>query len=323
MYRKISAIVIPTIIAVGIITFMVYQTWGTLIQALHHLVPGWLAIAIVICLVAWILRGWRYSTIVSSLGYPIRLAVSTSCIFVSQTANLIIPARLGDFVRVFILKHEYSTTYSEGVSSIVVERVFDIFTVAILGAIALPFILDVPSWFSVVIVLPIIAGAVFFVFLFCTGKCTAENKYIRIVLTMLHEIRKASLSVRSLLVLSTSSIIIWLLDVLVCVSVVLMLGQSIPFPVVVLAIVIGNLVKAVPITPGGVGTYELALTGVFTLTGIPWEMAFLIAVIDHLIKNLVTLAGGVFSIYYLGDWVIPTMKSAFARKMTGGTETER
>lgn len=324
MYRKISAIVIPTVIAVGIIVYMLYQTWDTLLQALHHLVPGWLAIAVAICLVAWVLRGWRYRTIVSSLGYPIRLMVSTACIFVSQTANLIIPARLGDFVRVFILKHEYFTTYSEGVSSIVVERIFDVFTVAILGAIAIPFILNVPSWVYAVTILPIVAGAVFFVFLFCTGKCTAENKYIRIVLTMLHEIRKASLSVRSLFVLSASSIVIWLFDIFVCVAVVLMLGQNVAFPVVVLAIVIGNLVKAVPLTPGGMGTYELALAGVFfTLGGIPWEMAFLIGFIDHLIKNLVTLGGGIASIYYFGDWVVPSIKSAFNSKMTEGKTHER
>jgi len=320
MYRKISAIVVPALLAIGIIAYMLYQTWDTLIQALHHIVPAWLAIAIVICIIAWISRGWRYRTIVSSLGYPVRLSVSTACIFVSQTANLIIPARLGDFVRVFILKHEYSTTYSEGVSSIVVERVFDIFTVAILGAVSIPFILNVPPWVYAFTILPIVVGAAFFVFLFCTGKCTAENKYIRIVLTMLHEIRKASLSIRSLAVLSASSIVIWLFDILVCVAVVLMLGQSVPFPIVVLAIVIGNLVKAVPLTPGGMGTYELALAGVFfSLGGIPWEMAFLIGFIDHLIKNLVTLAGGIVSIYYFGDWVIPSIKTAFNSKVGGGS----
>jgi len=319
MYRKISAIAIPTIIAVGIIAYMLYQSWDTLIQALHHVVAGWLAIAVVICLVAWVLRGWRYRTILVSLGYPVRLFVSTACIFVSQTANLIIPARLGDFVRVFILKHEHSTTYSEGVSSIVVERVFDIFTVAILGAVAIPFILNVPPWVYVITILPIIAGGAFFVFLFYTGKYTAKNKYIRIVLTMLHEIRKASLSVRSLAVLSASSIVIWLFDVFVCIAVVLMLGQNVPFPIVVLAIVIGNLVKAVPLTPGGMGTYELALAGVFfTLGGIPWEMAFLVGFIDHLIKNLVTLAGGIVSIYYFGDWVIPSIKTALTAKLGGG-----
>jgi len=322
MYRKISAIVIPTLIAVGIIVYMIYQVWDNLLQALRHIVPAWLAIAVIICLIAWILRGWRYQIILKSLAYRVSLAVSAACIFVSQTANLVIPARLGDFVRVFILNHEFTTTYSEGVSSIVVERVFDVFTVAILGAVALLFILHVPSWVYSVVILPIIAAVIFFIFLFCLGKCTAENKYIRIVLTMLHEIRRASLSVRSLIVLSASSIVIWLFDILVCVSVVFMLGQQVPFPVVVLAVVIGNLVKAVPLTPGGIGGYELALTAVFTVTGISWEMGFLIAVIDHLIKNLVTLIGGVVSIYYFGDWVIPSIKTAFSLKIRGGDSSD-
>ena len=318
MYRKISAIVIPTIIAAGIIAYMLFRVWGDLLKALEHMVPEWLAVAVVICLAAWVLRGWRYRAILKNLGYSVKLAMSTACIFVSQTANVIVPARLGDFVRVFILRHEHSTTYSEGVSSLVVERVFDIFTVAILGALALPFILEVPPWLYGIIIVPIVAILLFFLFLFCTGKCSAENRFFRIMLTMLHEIRKASLSLRSLTLLGVSSIFIWLTDVFVCVAVVLMLGQTVPFPVIVLAIVVGNLVKAVPLTPGGMGTYELALAGVFTIAGVPWEMAFLIGFIDHLIKNLVTLAGGVVSIYYFGDWVVPSIKSSFDSKMTGG-----
>jgi len=322
MYRKVSAILIPTIIAAGIIAYMLFRVWGDFLKALQHIVPEWLAAAVAICLVAWVLRGWRYRRILKSLGYPVKLAMSTACIFVSQTANVIVPARLGDFVRVFILRHEHTATYSEGVSSVVVERIFDIFTVAILGAIALPFILNVPSWLYIIVIVPIVAGLIFFIFLFCMGKCSAENRIFRIVLTMLHEIRKASLSMRSLTILGVSSIVIWLFDVFVCAAVVLMLGQNIPFPVIVLAIVVGNLVKAVPLTPGGMGTYELALAGVFTLAGVPWEIAFLIGFIDHLIKNLVTLAGGIVSIYYFGDWVVPSIRSAFNSKVTGGTSSE-
>ena len=52
------------------------------------------------------------------------------------------------------------------------------------------------------------------------------------------------------------------------------------------------------------------------------EVAFLIAVVDDLIKNLVTLAGGVVSIEYLGDWVIPTIKSALWSKLDGGDKPD-
>jgi uncharacterized protein (TIRG00374 family) len=322
MYRRISAIVIPTVLAFGIIAWMLYSIRDDLLVALQHIVPEYLFLAVIICLIAWFLRGWRYHSILRSLGYHVGIMVSTGCIFVSQTVNLIVPARLGDFVRVFILKHEYTTTYSEGVSSLVVERVFDIFTVALLGAISVLFVLNAPSWFYTIIVLPLVAGVAFFIFLIFIGKFSTENKYVAIILTMLHEIRKASLSTKSVLLLGSTSMIIWLLDVLVCLAVVMMFQQQIPFAIIVLAIVIGNLVKAVPLTPGGIGTYEFALAATFLLAGVSPAIATLIAVIDHLIKNLVTLGGGIISIYYFGDWVIPSIKEALNSKFGGGTQSE-
>ncbi len=319
MYRRISAIVIPTLFAAGIISYMLYSVRDQLLVALQNVVPAFLILAVLICLSAWWLRGWRYQTILKSLNYRVSITVSTACIFVSQTVNLIVPARLGDFVRVFILKHEYNTSYSEGVSSLVVERVFDIFTVAILGALSLLFVLNAPPWFETLIIVPLIAGMVFFVFLLFIGKFSAKNRYIVIVLNMLHEIKRASLSLRSVVLLGTSSVLIWLLDILACVAVVMMFQQQIPFVIIVLAVVIGNLVKAVPLTPGGIGTYELSLAITFGLAGgVSPAVATLIAVIDHLIKNLVTLAGGILSIYYLGDWVIPSIKEALNTKFGGG-----
>jgi uncharacterized protein (TIRG00374 family) len=319
MYRKISAIVIPTLIAAGIIGYMLYSIRDDLLLAFQHVIPLYLVVAVAICLCAWWLRGWRYHSILTGLNYHVGVTVSTACIFVSQTVNLIVPARLGDFVRVFILKHEFNTTYSEGVSSLVVERIFDIFTIALLGALSLFFVLNVPAWFTTLIIVPLVACLLFFAFLLFVGKFSSRNKYLVIILNMLHEIKRASLSIRSVFVLGTSSIIIWLLDILVCYAVVRMFEQEIPFAIIVLAIVIGNLVKAVPLTPGGMGTYEVSLAVTFGLAGgVSATAAILIAVIDHLIKNLVTLAGGIVSIYYFGDWVIPSIKTALNSKLGGG-----
>ena len=318
MYRKISAIVIPTVIAIGIIAFMLFRVWDDLFVALQNSIPEYLVVGILICLCAWWLRGWRYQVILKNLSYQVSITASTACIFISQTVNLIVPARLGDFVRVLILKHEYNVSYSEGVSSLVVERVFDIFTVALLGAVALYFVVNVPAWFYTVIVLPLVAGVIFFLFLLFMGKFSSKNRYISIFLTMLHEIKRASLSLKAVVLLGGSSIVIWLLDIFVCVTVVMMFQQQIPFAVIVLAIVIGNLVKAIPLTPGGVGTYEISLAITFGLAGVDPAVATLIAVIDHLIKNLVTLAGGIVSIYYFGDWVIPSIRTTLDKKLGGG-----
>jgi glycosyltransferase AglD len=318
MYRKISAIIIPSVIAIGIVAFMLFRVWDDLITALQNSIPAYLIMGTVICLLAWWLRGWRYHIILRNLSYQVSTTASTACIFVSQTVNLIVPARLGDFVRVFILKHEYSVTYSEGVSSLVVERVFDIFTVALLGAVAVFFVVNVPAWFYTIIILPLVAGVILFAVLLFGGRFSSKNRYIAIILTILHEIKRASLSLKAIVVLGSSSVVIWLLDILVCVAVVMMFQQQIPFAIIVLAIVIGNLVKAIPLTPGGVGTYEITLAITFGLAGVDPAVATLIAIIDHLIKNLVTLAGGIVSIYYFGDWVIPTIRKAIDSKLGEG-----
>jgi hypothetical protein len=93
-----------------------------------------------------------------------------------------------------------------------------------------------------------------------------------------------------------------------------MFGQDIPFQVTLLAVVAGNLVKAVPLTPGGVGTYEFALAIIFELAGTAPAISTLIAVIDHLVKNGITLIGGAVSIMYLGDWVIPELIDSIRKR---------
>ncbi len=311
MWRKVSAILIPTLIAFGILAYMLWRVWDDLMVTIAHIHPLFLVFAVLICTLAWIMRGWRYRAILGGLTVRLGLALSTACILLSQTANLIVPARLGDLIRIFILKHESLATYSQGVSSLIVERIFDVVTIALLGLLALPFVIGTPEWFLTLITIPIVGGAIFAAFLLLTGNLYSENKYLGIVCGMLAEIRAFSLSKKALLVLGTSSLGIWLVDILVCVVVVMMFGESIPFVVAILAVVIGNLVKAIPITPGGVGTYEFALAITFELAGTAPATATVIAVIDHLIKNLVTLVGGIASIYYFGDWSVDLMKHSF------------
>ena len=318
MLRKISILAGSILIAVTLLGYMLMRAWDDLISVLDHLQPVYLAFAIGICLGAWLLRGVRYQKILQALDVSITTGFSVACIFVSQTANLIVPARLGDFIRMLILRHEDRAPYSRGLSSLVVERVFDIVTVAILGALAIPFVLNVPPVFLIAIAIGLAAGAVFFVAIALTGSRTHPNRYIAFLLATLDEVRAASLNARSVLTFAAISILIWLFDVLVCVGVVRMLNLEIAFPLVLLAIVIGNLVKAVPITPGGLGTYEAVMAAALALGGIAPDAAIIVAIIDHLIKNLVTALGGAVSSFYFGNWVLPMMKQALAKNLGGG-----
>jgi uncharacterized protein (TIRG00374 family) len=318
MWRKISAIVIPTVIAVAIIAYMLVPIWSDLLEAIKTANPIYFVAAVAICVVAWTLRGWRYQLILTGLGIRPTLGFSMACIFVSQTANLVIPARLGDLVRVFLLKHQYETTYSQGISSILVERIYDIMTVALIGLVSIPFFLDFPNEYYTLIVVPLIGGAIFFAVLMFAGRIQSENRVVRIILQMLEEIRTVSLSLRSMVLLGGLSVVIWLVDIAVCIFVVLMFQAPLDIASVALAIVVGNLVKAVPITPGGLGTYEFTVAAILQRGGIPHVTATLVAFIDHLIKNMVTVIGGVVAVYVFGDWMVDVLRKVFDRKVVKG-----
>ena len=317
MWRRISIFILSCGVAVAILAYMLFLIWDELMETLASADPRFLVLAVIICITGWWMRGWRYRYILDTLEVKVSLAFSTATILVSQTANLVVPARLGDLIRIFILHHERETPYEIGLSSIVVERVFDVLMLAVLGLLALPFVLGAPPWIYPVIVIPIMLIGIFFLVLVLTGKLTAQNRIFAFLLRMLEGIRRASLSLRSIAVLGVSSLLIWMMDVLACAAVALMFGQKIPFAVIVLAIVVGNLVKAVPITPGGVGTYEAAVALTLMIAGVSQEAATLIAILDHLVKNAVTLAGGVISIVFLGSWVMSVIRQALRTKGGG------
>lgn len=314
MDRRVSVLVVSAVLAAGIILFMLLRVWGDLLLAIERWNPLFLIPAIAFSTAGWWMRGARYRSILKSLEIKAGLGFSTACVLISQTANLIIPARLGDLVRIFILKHENLSGYPTGISSLVIERFFDILTVAILGLLALPFVLGVPSWVYPVIVLPLAICGAFVIVLLALGKVQSENRILAIAFSMIHEMRTASLTPGSILGLSGLSVAIWATDVLTTLSVAAMFQARISLPVVLLAVVVGNLFKAVPLTPGGIGTYEAAVAVILVLSGTGQATATLIAVSDHLVKNVITAVGGVLSIRLLGAWVVDAIRDAFRGK---------
>ena len=72
-----------------------------------------------------------------------------------------------------------------------------------------------------------------------------------------------------------------------------------PYLVAVLffAVSVGNLAKVVPLSPGGLGLYEGAFTlivvGLTAVPGLTAAVALAVSIVDHAVKNAVTVVGGV------------------------------
>jgi Uncharacterised protein family (UPF0104). len=95
-----------------------------------------LAAAVVVYAASWPIRGRRYGDVLATTGYPLGTGFLTLTVFLSQTANLIVPARVGDAVRAYVLRARRNVAYPAGFASLAVERGFDLAAIAVLGAAA-------------------------------------------------------------------------------------------------------------------------------------------------------------------------------------------
>jgi glycosyltransferase AglD len=95
-----------------------------------------LILASLVYCVSWPLRGIRFQQILKRLGNQYRLGFLTGSIFISQSANVILPARIGDLSRMYILKKIKDLDFTTSFSSLTIERVFDIFAITSIAILA-------------------------------------------------------------------------------------------------------------------------------------------------------------------------------------------
>jgi hypothetical protein len=319
--------------------------------------PALLGGAVVVYAASWPLRGRRYRDILDAMGSRCETGLLTAAVFVSQTANLVVPARAGDAGRAYLLKRVRSVPYTSGAASLAVERVFDLLAITLLAGGALGWLVltgelsltvesttpppgsgtksasagasgtGLPARRTVMgaaagVAGLALAGSVCAVVVARTDSRPAQVLSSRIdhpllerVLAPLLEVgahvRVVARSSRTLLLVGSASLLIWTLDVVTAVLVLAALGGGLaPWSLLVvgtLAVSVGNLAKVLPLSQGGIGLYEAAFTAlVVGLTGLAPELALAAAVLDHALKNLVTIAGGAGSaaVWNLSPWTV-------------------
>lgn len=304
--------------------------------------PGLLIAAVVVYLVSWPLRGSRYGDILDAMGSRCDTGILTGAVFVSQTANLVVPARAGDAGRAYLLKRLRSVPYASGVASLAVERVFDLLAITVLAGGALGWLVLTGELVTVEPVAGALgsgsdtAGASQFgtdlpprgalwgaaagvaALAVSSSACAVviarsdrrpgravrsrlDHPLAERVLTPLlrvgEHVRVVACSPRTVFSVGVASLVIWGLDVVTAVLVLAALGTGLSLwsllVVGTLAVSVGNLAKVLPLSQGGIGLYEAAFTAlVVGLAGLGPELALAGAVLDHTLKNLVTIAGG-------------------------------
>jgi uncharacterized protein (TIRG00374 family) len=276
----------------------------------------YVAVAVFVYSVSWPLRGLRYADVLARTGHVCGAVAMTGAVFVSQTTNLVFPARAGDGARAYIVKKRNGVPYTAGAASLTAERVLDLLAVLAVGGIGFGLVVVASGGFEPTqghdaVVLAVAVGiatvvAAFGVYLTRgTGSGLRErdgdrrlDEVLRGIGEFIGDLGAVFGERRGVARLSATSFGIWLLDVATCVVLFYALGVAFEGVVAVslLAVSVGNLAKVVPVTPGGIGLYEAGFAAVVVgATGVGWEIAVAVAVIDHAVKNGVTVVGGVVS----------------------------
>ncbi|GAB3319560.1 flippase-like domain-containing protein [Haloplanus salinarum] len=335
---SVGAGALLTVLALALMTL--YLDPGAVLAELEDADLGLVALAGVVYLLSWPLRGGRYRDILAELGYHERLGFLTGAVFISQTGNLVFPLRAGDGVRAYVMKARRDIPYPTGFASLAVERVFDLLTITVLGgAVLVGYVLtgatesvvatlsgsvpgiDPRSARTALTVAAGVAAAAVLATAAIVVSARRDGNLIRRLLSRVSSdsyadyvagvlesfvggVQTVAADRGAFARVGASSLAIWGLDVVTAILVLAAFDVALATPTLVavgfFAVSVGNLAKVLPLSPGGIGLYEAAFTLLVAgLTPVTGPTAFGAAILDHAVKNLVTVAGGVVSMLAL------------------------
>lgn len=280
-----------------------------------------LAAAACVYALSWPVRGRRYDDILGAMGARCGVVFAAGAVFVSQTANLVVPARAGDGLRAYLLKSHREVPYAKGAASLTVERLFDLLALLVLGGLALSWLVvdggagelaGASEFVGPAAVVGSVGTAAFaLIVVFArrergiAGRLRTRidgprfRRFVDALLRFWRDLRAVATDPRALGVVGAGSLVIWLLDVLTAVLVLAAVtGPTGMAPlsflaVGTLAVTVGNLAKVLPLSQGGIGLYEAAFTAlVVAVSPVGAGTALAAAVLDHALKNVLTVLGG-------------------------------
>lgn len=290
------------------------QVWKTMRQA--NL--GYFALGFAVYYLAFLLRGLRWRTLLANVGFTrVRnpampgLGGLIEIIYVSWFVNCVVPAKLGDAYRSYMLKRDAGLSFSRTIGTILAERMIDLFILFGLLLVSGFFTLQNHVFKTAsnadALTATIALGGVLILAL-AGGLLALRILGDRAIRFIPHRFREMFTSFqhgtlqsfrrRSLPVLAGYTAIVWLLEGLRLFWVVQALdqGHRIGLSVVIFIALASSLLTTLPFTPGGVGIVEGAVVGVLQLFGVDGATAVSIALLDRLINYWSIVLGG-FLIY--------------------------
>jgi uncharacterized protein (TIRG00374 family) len=302
---------------VGLIVSLFFFVWafrqvdsfGGVLDAMRSADYTFVVPAIALYFIGVWFRGLRWGYLLA----PLKQLSSTKLFrltVIGYMANDVLPARMGEFVRAYILSEKEGISKSSSLATIFIERLFDgitLLTIAVIVSLVYPFVEGLQE---IVRVTALVFGVAILAFFGVAASPDTANRLVSFGLRILpHKLRPslariAASFIEGLRVLQTGSILLRVF-VLSCAAwfceagmyYLLGVGFKVLQPVhaFLLTMVVTNVGTMVPSSPGYVGTFEALSVFTLGLFNVSADLAMSYTLVLHVVLLVpVTLVGFYF-----------------------------
>jgi uncharacterized protein (TIRG00374 family) len=275
-------------------------------RGLRIVSPWWLLGVVCFCVAGYTIRCYRFWSMLRNVGA--RFTVCARVFTTALAANNILPLRIGDVMRVFTYASDMNATPSMVLSTVILEKFLDIFTLALLFVITMHFgngasphiraVAQTGIAISTIGLLVMVFGARMLerplTHLFAKTQNTKIKKVEHWIMLALDCVRR--IGVGGTLLLVVYSFAAWTCEGLMYVSIAKTIGfvsgPAGPWQATAEA----NLSFLIPSSPGGIGPFELACKDAMVRHGATPGDAALYGLVVHiwLILIITSVGGGIF-----------------------------
>jgi glycosyltransferase 2 family protein len=154
-YTKYIALFITVIFVALLLTQVSIKD---VITTLSQISPIYLLVGLFLYLISYLLRTWRFYLLLNEEA-DIKNLFHIEC--VHNMLNNLLPARTGELSYIYFLKTEQNKTAGEGLSSLIIARIFDFVIITLIFLFLFLFVGNLAPGFMILV----IAGIVFLIFL--------------------------------------------------------------------------------------------------------------------------------------------------------------
>ncbi len=273
----------------------------------------WLIPAVVVSLLLQICRTWRWQLELrplERLGFG-RLWIVTS---IAYMAINLLPVRLGEVVRPWLLSRRSSLTFSNVVGNLLFEKTMDSFVIVFYILVGLLTTSNLPLWVRRGAVVPAVAAlvlAVLVVLLWTRGESFFDRWIIgwlphrfgqglMRILRALIEGLKILPNGKLVAGVFGASLLLWFLPILSSYILICAFDFAVPFNAAVIVFIFIGFGTALPQAPGMIGTYQYACILALGLFGVSQPDALAYGLVLNAIQIVTLVAQGLVALALSG-----------------------